>query len=111
MKILSPVLYGAVPRGRCKLIRRGARCFIHLTIPKILQITIEYPKPYKGGAAHDKTESAFVLAQAKAKFPVYYVAMNSMSGRSRALYHGPLRLVRGVGKGQQDAGRQSHSLR
>jgi len=56
------------------------------TIPKILQITIEYPKPYKGGAAHDKTESAFVLAQAKAKFPVYYVAMNSMSGRMRAIY-------------------------
>lgn len=55
-------------------------------VPKVLAITIEYPKPYKGGAAHDKTESAFVLAQAKAKFPVYYVAMNSMSGRSRALY-------------------------
>jgi hypothetical protein len=51
-----------------------------------LQITIEYPKPYKGGAAHDKTESAFVLAQARAKFPVYYTAMNSMSGKSRALY-------------------------
>jgi len=56
------------------------------TLPKILQITVEYPKPYKGGAAHDKTESAFVVAQAKAKFPVYYVAMNSLSGKSRALY-------------------------
>lgn len=56
------------------------------SIPKILTITVEYPKPYKGGAAHDKTESAFVLAQARAKFPVYYVAMNSMSGKSRALY-------------------------
>ena len=56
------------------------------SIPKVLTITVEYPKPYKGGAARDKTESAFVLAQARAKFPVYYVAMNSMSGKSRALY-------------------------
>jgi hypothetical protein len=52
----------------------------------VLQITREYTKPYKGGAAHDKTESAFIAAQLKAKFPVYYVAMNSQSGRSRALF-------------------------
>jgi hypothetical protein len=56
------------------------------TLPKILQITIEYTKPYKGGAAHDKTESAFIAAQQKAKFPVYYTAMNSLSGKSRALF-------------------------
>src|SRR5208283_1975933 len=55
-------------------------------VPKILQITIEYTKPYKGGAAHDKTESAFIAAEQKAKFPVYYVAMNSESGKARALF-------------------------
>ena len=55
-------------------------------LPKILQITVEYTKPYKGGAAHDKTESAFVTAQQHAKFPVYYVAMNALSGRSRELF-------------------------
>jgi len=55
-------------------------------VPMILQITREYTKPYKGGAAHDKTESAFIAAQTKAKFPVYYTALNSESGRSRALF-------------------------
>jgi hypothetical protein len=54
--------------------------------PKILQITREWVKPYKGGQAHDKTESAFIAAMNRAKFPAYYVALNSMSGRSRALY-------------------------
>jgi len=56
------------------------------SVPKVLQITREYIKPYKAGAAHDKTESAFVAAQAKAKFPVYYIALDSQSGRSRALF-------------------------
>ncbi len=56
------------------------------SVPMVLQITRENIKPYKGGAAHDKTESAFIAAETKAKFPVYYVALNSQSGRSRALY-------------------------
>jgi hypothetical protein len=56
------------------------------SVPSVLQITREYTKPYKGGAAHDKTESAFIAAQTRAKFPVYYTAMNSLSGRSRALF-------------------------
>jgi hypothetical protein len=54
--------------------------------PKVLQITREWIKPYKNGMAHDKSEGAFVAAMAKAKFPVHYVALNSMTGRSRALY-------------------------
>jgi hypothetical protein len=54
--------------------------------PRILQITREYTKPYKGGQAHDKTESAFVTAMSQAKFPVHYVGMNSMSGKARSLY-------------------------
>src|ERR1039458_10906921 len=56
------------------------------SIPQVLQITREYLKPYKSGAAHDKTESAFIASMAKAKFPAYYVGLNSMSGKSRALY-------------------------
>ncbi len=56
------------------------------TAPVILQITREFTKPYKGGAAHDKTESAFIEAQTKAQFPAYYVAMNSMTGKARALF-------------------------
>jgi hypothetical protein len=57
-----------------------------MSLPKVLQITREYTKPYKGGAAHDKTESAFVEANRRAKFPAYYVASNSLSGKARALY-------------------------
>lgn len=56
------------------------------SIPRILQITREYTKPYKGGDAHDKTESAFVTAMSRANFPAFYVGMNSMSGKARSLY-------------------------
>ncbi len=56
------------------------------SIPKVLQITREYVKPYKGGAAHDRTESAFVRAMTRAKFPTHYLALNSLSGKARALY-------------------------
>ncbi len=54
--------------------------------PKYLQVTVEYTKPGKGGLAHDKTEGAFVRAMAKARFPIHYVAFNSMSGKARAIY-------------------------
>jgi hypothetical protein len=53
---------------------------------KVLQITREYTKPYKNGMAHDKTESAFIQAMTKAKFPAYYVGLTSMSGKSRSLF-------------------------
>ncbi len=56
------------------------------SIPQVLQITREFLKPYKAGAAHDKTESAFVAAMTKAKFPAHYVGLDSMSGKSRALF-------------------------
>lgn len=54
--------------------------------PKYLQVIVEYTKPGKGGMAHDKSESAFVQAMAKAKFPLHYTAYNAMSGRARAIY-------------------------
>jgi hypothetical protein len=56
------------------------------TMPKILQIQREFIKPGKSGAIHDKSESAFVEAAARSKWPTRYVAFNSMSGKSRALY-------------------------
>jgi hypothetical protein len=56
------------------------------SMPHILQITREYTKPYKGGAAHDKTESAFIEANRQAKFPANYVGMNSLTGKARSLY-------------------------
>jgi hypothetical protein len=54
--------------------------------PKYLQVVVEYLKPGKGGMAHDKTESAFVQAMRKAKFPLHYTAYNAITGRSRAIY-------------------------
>jgi hypothetical protein len=54
--------------------------------PKVLTITREFVKPGKGGAMHDKTESAFVQAFTHAKWPTHYLGMNSLSGKSRSLF-------------------------
>lgn len=56
------------------------------THQKVLQITREFIKPGKSGAVHDKSESVFVQAMARAKWPTHYFALSSMSGKSRALY-------------------------
>ena len=57
-----------------------------VSTPKYLQIIVEYTKPGKGGAAHDKTESAFVQAATKVKFPIHYIAFNALTGKSRAIF-------------------------
>jgi hypothetical protein len=57
-----------------------------VAVPKYLQIIVEYPKPGKGGMAHDKTESAFVQAATKANFPIHYLAYNALSGKPRAIF-------------------------
>src|SRR3979409_546583 len=54
--------------------------------PKILVIGREYTKPGRAGAAHEKTESAFVQAMKRAKWPTHYLAVESLSGKSRALF-------------------------
>ena len=54
--------------------------------PKVLQITREFTKPGKGGMTHDKAESAFSQAMARAKWPTHYLGMTSVSGRQRALF-------------------------
>jgi hypothetical protein len=56
------------------------------TPPKVLQITREWVKPGKAGAVHDKSEAAFVSASTRAKLQGHYIALNSISGKSRALY-------------------------
>src|SRR6516225_454767 len=53
---------------------------------KILVITREFVKPGKGGAPHDKAESAFVDAMSKAKWPTRYIAAQAMSGKPRVLF-------------------------
>ena len=54
--------------------------------PAVIQITREWLKPGKSGSVHDKSEAAFVAAMNKGKIQGHYIALNSMSGKSRALY-------------------------
>lgn len=54
--------------------------------PKVLYIQREFVKPGKGGALHEKFESAFVQAMTQAKWPTHYLAVNALSGKSRALF-------------------------
>jgi hypothetical protein len=56
------------------------------SLPKVLQITREYTKPGKAGMAHEKTESAFVQAMTRAKWPTHYLGITSLSGKQRALF-------------------------
>jgi hypothetical protein len=54
--------------------------------PKVLTVTREYTKPGKSGTPHEKTESAFVQAMMHAKWPTHYLAVESLSGKNRALF-------------------------
>ncbi len=54
--------------------------------PKVLLIFREFLKPGKGGSPHEKAESAFVQAFARAKWPTHYFAANSLTGKPRALF-------------------------
>ena len=54
--------------------------------PKVLTVIREFVKPGKGGAMHEKAESAFVQAMARAKWPSHYLAVSSISGKPRVLF-------------------------
>jgi hypothetical protein len=54
--------------------------------PPVLVIQREFLKPGKAGGVHERSESQFVQAFAAAKWPTYYLAMTSLSGRPRALF-------------------------
>jgi len=54
--------------------------------PKVLVIFREFVKPGKTGMTHEKTESAFVQAFRNAKWPTHYLAVDSLSGKSRSLF-------------------------
>jgi hypothetical protein len=54
--------------------------------PKVLAVTREWTKPGKNGLSHEKTESAFVQAMSRAKWPTHYLAVDSMSGKPRSLF-------------------------
>ena len=54
--------------------------------PKVLVVDREFTKPGKGGSGHEKSESVFVQAFARAKWPQRYLAANSLSGKNRVLF-------------------------
>lgn len=54
--------------------------------PKVLAIQREFIKPGRAGGPHEKAESAFVQAMMRAKWPTHYLAVNSVSGKARALF-------------------------
>jgi hypothetical protein len=54
--------------------------------PPILLIQREFLKPGKAGSIHEKSEAAFVKAMQQANSPTHYIAANSMTGPSRALF-------------------------
>src|ERR1700722_11901534 len=54
--------------------------------PKVLSVTREYTKPGRNGTPHEKTESAFVQAMARAKWPTHYLAVDSITGKPRSLF-------------------------
>ena len=87
MNKLSPFLLGlSLVAAGGSLAAAQDQTMPAVSVPKYLQITVEYTKPGKGGLAHDKTESAFVQAVTKANFPIHYIAFNSLSGPARAIY-------------------------
>lgn len=54
--------------------------------PKVLVIYREFLKPGKMGMTHEKTESAFVQAYTRGKWPQHYFAADSLSGKPRSLF-------------------------
>lgn len=54
--------------------------------PAVIQINREWLKPGKSGAVHDRSEAAFVNLMNKGKLQGHYIALNSLSGKPRALY-------------------------
>ena len=57
--------------------------------PKILVIFREWVKPGKADSVHEKSEAAYVHAMAQAKEPTHYIALKSLSGKTRALFISP----------------------
>lgn len=54
--------------------------------PAVIEISREWLKPGKSGLLHDKTEAAFVATMNKSGLQGHYVALNSLTGKSRALF-------------------------
>jgi len=90
MQRLTGMLLGlALLLGGWGLARAQENSEAAMPPPKVLVIFREFVKPGKSGSMHERTESNFVRAMTKAKWPTHYLAVTSMSGRSRALFLTP----------------------
>jgi len=74
-----------LPIGRTGIAMAQDKSMGHMP-PKVLVVMREYTKPGKSGMQHEKTESLFVQAMMHAKWPTHYLAVESLSGKSRALF-------------------------
>ncbi len=83
MKIMRPALFALTIAAGGSLFAAAQETHHP---PNVLLIEREFIKPGKAGSLHDKSESHFVAAMAAAKWPTHYIALNSLSGKSRALY-------------------------
>jgi len=54
--------------------------------PAVLVVMREWVKPGKSGTLHERTEASFIQAFARAKWPTHYLGMESLTGKSRALF-------------------------
>lgn len=54
--------------------------------PKVVLVQREFLKPGRFGSAHEKSESAFVQAFNRAKWPTHYFAVSAMTGKPRVLF-------------------------
>jgi len=85
MKLMTGVALGACLLAGCV----GVAAQEGTTPPKVLSVAREWVKPGKNGMPHEKTESAFVQAMTKAKWPTHYLAVESLSGKPRVLFLTP----------------------
>jgi hypothetical protein len=76
--LASSVLFGGLGTAAAQEMSGGP--------PKVLVVFREVLKPGKSGTIHEKSESAFVEAFAKAKWPTHYFAADSLSGKPRSLF-------------------------
>lgn len=54
--------------------------------PPIVEVITEVLKPGQSGSPHMKTEAAFVQAMRDAKWPEHYFGLDSLTGRTRAVF-------------------------
>ena len=80
---IKSILFGISLAAACGLL---ATAQDSVAPPKVIQLQREFIKPGKAGAIHDKSEANFVAAMNHGKLQGHYVALNSMSGKTRELF-------------------------